>query len=157
MNKTDTPRQDCVVRYVPRLFRTPFVNGLKASQYRIDIQGHLWDMREKTFIGKDGGTVTLRVTGTDRKRHHIETGVIRLLCSCWWDADPALIETSQYRAWLLAERAYRDIRDEYERNPSNFTVIPDTDHEGYMLYNRLIDNSLWSEFYRRRILQDIFC
>lgn len=140
---------ECSSVFNPAHFRTPLWHRTLLTRYRVDIYGRVWDTKESMFINCPGGRFCTTIRSEKGTMSGIMLSVGTLVRSCWWNADPAVIEKSYFKDVILQEREYHEAVDQFHKDPVQLVLFDDADHEGYHMYYRWGDGVLFTEYKRR--------
>ena len=140
---------ECSPVFNPAHFRIPLWHRTLLTRYRVDIYGRVWDTKDATFVNCPDGYFNTYVSSENGDRITVMLSVSTLVRSCWWNADLAVIEKSSFKDAILKEREYHKVVDQLDKDPVQFVVFDDTEHDGYRMYYRWADGVLFSEYRRR--------
>ena len=140
---------ECSPVFNPVHFRIPLWHRTLLTRYRVDIYGRVWDMDENMFINCPGGRFCTTIRSEKGTMSGVMLSVGTLVRSCWWNADPAVIEKSYFKDAILKEREYHEAIDQFNKDSAQFVMFDDVDHKGYHMYYRWTTGVLFTEYGRR--------
>lgn len=139
----------CSPVFNPAHFRIPLWHRTLLTRYRVDICGRVWDTKEATFVNCPDGYFNTYVRSENGDRITVMLSVSTLVRSCWWNADLAVIEKSSFKDAILKEREYHEVVDQLDKDPAQFVVFDDMDHDGYRMFYRWSTGVLFTEYRSR--------
>lgn len=140
---------ECSPVFNPAHFRIPLWHRTLLTKYRVDIYGRVWDTKDATFVNCPDGYFNTYVSSENGDRITVMLTVSTLVRSCWWNADLAVIEKSSFKDAILKEREYHEVVDQLDRDPAQFVVFDDMDHDGYRMFYRWSTGVLFTEYRSR--------